>query len=158
METPQRVIIRRATSADVASIMAITDAAYARYIPRMGRKPQPMTVDYQLMLTTNPIWLLCVADQPVGVLALIHEPTMLLLYSVAVHPDYQRRGFGQQLLAWSEHEARRAGYTHIRLYTNALMEENIARYIALGYRETGREAFEGLTIVHFAKNLTFAAG
>jgi ribosomal protein S18 acetylase RimI-like enzyme len=153
METPQGVVIRRATSADVESIMAITDAAYARYVPRMGRKPQPMTVDYQLMLTTNPIWLLSVADQPAGVLVLIHEPTVLLLYSVAVHPDYQRRGLGQLLLAWTEHEARQADYTQIRLYTNALMEENIARYIALGYRETGRESFEGLTLVHFVKDL-----
>jgi len=153
METPQSVVIRRATPADVASITAITNAAYARYVPRMGRKPQPMTADYQQMLATHPIWLLSVADQPAGVLVLIHEPAALLIYSVAVHPDYQRRGFGQQLLAWSEYEARQAGYTQIRLYTNALMEENIARYTALGYRETGREPFGELTVVHFAKEL-----
>lgn len=156
MERPQHVVIRRATPADVASITAITDAAYARYVPRMGRKPQPMTADYQQMVATNPIWLLSVADQPVGVLVLIHEPTALLIYSVAVHPDYQQRGYGQQLLAWSEHEARRAGYTQIRLYTNALMEENIARYTALGYRETGREPFGELTVVHFVKDIDAA--
>ena len=156
MAIPQPVVIRRATPADLASITAITDAAYARYVPLMGRKPQPMTADYQQMLTTHAIWLLSVADQPAGVLVLMHEPAALLIYSVAVHPDYQRCGYGQQLLAWSEHEARQASYTQIRLYTNALMEENIARYTALGYRETAREPFGELTVVHFVKDIDAA--
>lgn len=153
MNTPQPIAIRRATPADVEQIVAITDAAYARYIPRMGRKPQPMSADYRHMVAAHPVWLLCVDDRPAGVLVLMHKPHALLIYSVAIHPDQQKRGFGLRLLAWAEQEARQAGYDHIQLFTNMLMVENIALYTHLEYRETGREPYQGLTIVHFAKAL-----
>ena len=45
------------------------------------------------------------------------------------------------------------GYAHIRLFTNALMETNIALYTRLGYVETQREPFHELTIVHMRKPL-----
>jgi len=145
--------IRRAAPGDADAIAAITDAAYQKYLPRMGRKPQPMTVDYHQILAEHPVWLLCVDDRPTGVLVLMHEPDTLLVYSVAVHPSAQHRGLGRQLLAWAEHEARQAGYAQIRLFTNALMEENIALYTRLGYQETRREPYYGLTLVHLAKQL-----
>src|SRR5262245_37455251 len=128
MDHQPQVAIRRAVAEDAAVIAAITDAAYRNYVPRLGRKPQPMTADYQQLLAEHPIWLLEIDGQPVGVLVLIHESQALLIYSVAVSPSEQQCGFGRQLLAWAEQEAQQAGYQHIRLYTNALMEENIARY------------------------------
>jgi ribosomal protein S18 acetylase RimI-like enzyme len=153
MTHEQQVTIRRAVSADADMIAALTDAAYAKYVPRMGRKPQPMTVDYQQVVAAHPVWVLCSEQALAAVLVLMHEPDTLLIYSVAVHPNYQHRGFGRRLLAWAEREARQAGYTRIRLYTNALMEENIALYQYLGYRETHREAFHGLSLVHLSKSL-----
>jgi ribosomal protein S18 acetylase RimI-like enzyme len=158
MINKQQVIIRRASPTDVEMVTAITDAAYGKYVPRLGRKPQPMMVDYHQVLAEHPVWLLCIDDHPAGVLILIHEPDALLIYSVAVHPRYQQRGFGRQLLAWGEHEARRAGYTLIRLYTNALMEENIALYQRLGYSETRREPYQGLLLVHLEKGLESPMG
>jgi ribosomal protein S18 acetylase RimI-like enzyme len=153
----QQIAIRRAAPSDAESIAALTDAAYARYVPRMGRKPQPMTVSYHDILAAHPVWLLCVGQAHAGVLVLMHEPDAMLIYSVAVHPEYQHRGLGRRLLAWAEHAARQAGYARIRLYTNALMEENIALYQHLGYRETRREPFHGLFIVHLAKTLETTA-
>jgi ribosomal protein S18 acetylase RimI-like enzyme len=158
MSTPQPILIRRATPADAGRIAALTDAANAKYVPLMGRKPQPMTADYHQMVAAHPAWLLCVDEQPAGVLVLMREPETMLIYSVAIHPDYQKRGLGYRLLAWAEREARQAGYASIRLYTNALMTENIALYRRLGYQETGREPFNGLTLVHFAKGLEGAQG
>ena len=153
----QQIAIRRATLADAETIAALTDAAYAKYLPRMGRKPQPMTADYQQIVAAHPVWVLSGKRELAGVLVLMHEPDTMLIYSVAVHPSYQRRGFGRQLLAWAEHQAREAGYSRIRLYTNALMAENIALYQYLGYRETHREPFHGLVLVHLAKTLGQAA-
>lgn len=153
MDPRQDVRIRHATLADADVISAITDAAYAKYLPRMGRKPRPMTADYRQMLAAHPIWILTVADHPVGVLVLEREPGVLLIYSVAIHPGYQRRGFGRMLLAWAEQEARHTGYDRIRLYTNSLMTENIALYTRLGYHETGRESYHDLVVVHFSKSL-----
>jgi ribosomal protein S18 acetylase RimI-like enzyme len=153
MPADQQFSIRKADSADAATIAALTDAAYAKYVPLMGRKPQPMTADYEQIVAAHPVWLLCDETALAGVLVLMHEPDILLIYSVAIHPDYQHRGLGRRLLAWAEHEARQAGYTQIRLYTNALMQENIALYKSLGYHETHREPFNGLFIVHLAKSL-----
>src|ERR687885_774093 len=112
MDREPEIAIRRAAADDAAIISAITDAAYRTYVPRLGRKPQPMTADYHQLLAEHPIWLLEIDHQPAGVLVLIHEPQALLIYSVAVSPPYQKRGFGHQLLAWAEQEARRAGYRH----------------------------------------------
>ena len=153
MSDDQQISIRRAVPSDAEVITALTDAAYAKYMRRMGRKPQPMTVDYHQIVSAHPVWVLCVGPAVVGVLVLMHEPDTLLIYSVAVHPEHQHRGFGRQLLAWAEHEAQAAGYRRIRLFTNALMEENIALYKSLGYQETHREPFNGLFIVHLSKPL-----
>ena len=43
MQTTQ---LRRATSADVANVRALTRSAYAKWVPLIGREPTPMTADY----------------------------------------------------------------------------------------------------------------
>lgn len=131
----------------------ITDSAYSVYLPLLGRKPQPMTADHRQMIADNDVWLLEEAGYPLGVLELVHEPGCLLIYSVAVRPAHQRRGLGRQLLAWAEQRAVQSGLPRLRLYTNARMTANIALYTRLGYRETGREAYMGSTLVHMAKEV-----
>jgi len=153
MHTHQQIAIRKASLDDASIISTLTDAAYAKYVPLMGRKPQPMTADYQRIVAEHPVWMLWIDEQPAGVLVLMHEPEDVLIYSVAIAPAYQKRGLGRRLLAWAESEARQAGYAHIRLFTNALMEANIALYTRLGYVETRREPFHELTIVHMRKPL-----
>ena len=147
----QNRAIRKASPGDEDIVSSITNAAYAKYVPLMGRKPQPMTADYQRILAEHPVWILWIDEQPAGVLVLMHEPEAMLIYSVAIAPAYQKSGLGRRLLAWAEAEAQRAGYAHIRLYTNALMEANIALYTRLGYVETRREPFHELTVVHMRK-------
>ena len=143
-------VIRRALPADVDTVVAITNAAYAHYIPRIGRKPQPMVTDFGPMIAANEVWLLELDQQPVGVLVLTHMPDYLLIYNVAVAPGYQKRGFGRQLLGWAETQARQDGYLIVRLYTHVLMVENIALYKRLGYAETEIEASVRL---HMAKHV-----
>lgn len=155
---PAASVLRRATPTDVPAIAALTAAAYSKYIVRMGREPQPMRTDYAHIVAAHPVWLLESAGELLGVLVLMHEPDALLIYSIAVAPQYQRQGYGRQLLAYAEAQARAAGYAHIWLYTNALMTENITLYTRLGYHETGREAFGGLTRVNFAKALRLDNG
>ena len=157
MEHPLDATLRQASIDDAEAVTALTDAAYAKHIPRIGRKPQPMTADYRQMISDHHVWLLCLADEPIGVLVLMNEPDQALIYSVAVSPKYQKQGWGRYLLGWAEGQARREGYNRIRLYTNARMEENIALYKRLGYTETGREDFLGSTLVHMAKQLQYHA-
>ena len=143
--------IRRARQEDAEAVAEITDSAYGSFIPLLGRKPQPMTADHRKMIGENDVWLLFSEDYPVGVLVLVDEPDSLLIYSVAIRPELQKRGLGRRLLGWAELEARRVGRPRIRLYTNALMAGNIELYRALGYLETDREPYMGSTLVHMSK-------
>jgi ribosomal protein S18 acetylase RimI-like enzyme len=145
--------IRRALPEDVDAVVQITNAAYARYVPLIGRPPQPMTADHPRMIREDEVWLLEQGGEPMGVLELVVEPDCLLIYSVAIRPERQKRGHGRRLLDWAEREARRMGLRRVRLYTNTLMVENIALYRRLGYRETGREPYLGSTILHMSKEI-----
>jgi GNAT superfamily N-acetyltransferase len=145
--------IRRATPADADAVSEITDLAYARYLPLLGRKPQPMTADHRAMIVDHQVWLLVEGDRTLAILELIDEPGCTLIYSAAVRPKVQKRGLGRRLLAWAEREASHAGHERIRLYTNARMEDNLMLYARLGYAETGREPYMGSTLVHMAKDL-----
>jgi GNAT superfamily N-acetyltransferase len=147
------VNIKLASKEDAATVSAITDAAYSKYIPLLGRKPEPMTVDYGEMIAKHPVHFLMVGDRPAGVLVLEHEKDQTLIWSVAVHPDFQGRGLGLRLLRLAEDEACKRGYRKIRLYTNSLFTENIALYRWFGYEEMGREPFLGSILVHMAKQL-----
>lgn len=153
--TPRHVwLVRKAIPADAQSVREITDLAYARYLPLLGRKPQPMTADHLAMIAEHAVWVLAQGERTLAVLELIDEPDCTLIYSIAVRPEDQKHGFGRRLLAWAESEATRAGHNRVRLYTNALMEDNLRLYSRLGYRETGREPYKGSTLVHMAKTLT----
>jgi ribosomal protein S18 acetylase RimI-like enzyme len=147
------IVMRRASPDDADIVSALTAAAYATYISRLGRKPQPMTADYRHLATDHLVWLLYLGNQPAGVLVLMFEAEAVLIYSVAISPSYQKQGWGRYLLDWAEQQAQQAGYSRLRLYTNALMVENIALYQRLGYVETGRESYLGSTLVHMAKSL-----
>jgi ribosomal protein S18 acetylase RimI-like enzyme len=150
----ESTVFRLATPADLDVVTAITDAAYAHYVPRLGRKPQPMTTDYAPMIAAGQVWLLDLAAQPVGLIILIDKDDHLLIYSVALRPEYQGRGLGRKLLAYAEQQTRAADYNLVRLYTNSLMTENIARYIHVGYGETGRDPLnESSSIVYMEKHL-----
>jgi len=145
--------VKRATPADAQTVSAITDAAYSKWIPLIGRKPEPMTVDYAEMIAAHPVFILTSEGDPAAVLVLKHEEEQTLIWSVAVHPDHQKRGLGLHMLRHAEAEARTQGFTKIRLYTNSLFEENINLYRWFGYEETRREPFRGSTLVHMAKRL-----
>ncbi len=153
-EEQTQIDIRRATPDDAEAIAALTDAAYGKYIPLIGRKPEPMTADYRRMAAEHPIWLLCLGDEIAGVLVLMLEPEAVLVYSVAVRPEHQGLGLGRRLMAWAEAQVRQAGYQLIRLYTNERMQGNIALYRRLGYVETERAPYLGSTLVHMAKRLS----
>lgn len=145
--------LRRATPDDAKTLTVLTNAAYEKYVPRLGRSPQPMLADYSQMAAEHAIWLLEVANCPAGLLVLMFEPGYVLIYSVAVHPDFQKQGLGKRLLAWAETQAREADLYSLRLYTHEKMVENIILYEKLGYVETGREAYLGGRLVYMEKQL-----
>ncbi|WP_149541170.1 GNAT family N-acetyltransferase [Siccirubricoccus phaeus] len=146
--------LRAATLADVPAIRALTRAAYAKWVPLIGREPAPMTADYEEAVQAHRIDLL---DQEGELLALIEtvlREDHLWIENVAVAPARQGKGHGSALLAHAEALARTAGRGETRLLTNAAFTANIALYERLGYAVTTREEFPGRGIAVFmAKRL-----
>jgi len=132
---------------------ALVRAAYAPWVPVIGREPFPMTDDYPARVAAGEAWLLETDQGLEGALVLEDEPDALLLDNIAVAPGSQGRGHGLTLMAFAEAEARRRGYATIRLYTNELMTTNIALYARHGYVETHRAEGAGFRRVFMEKHL-----
>jgi GNAT superfamily N-acetyltransferase len=132
--------IRKANPTEAPAISEIVNAAYEKYVPRIGRPPQPMLEDYSALIRENVVWVLAKGTDVIGVLVLKEEADHFLLDNVALREDMQGQGFGKRLLEYAERMAKERGYNEIRLYTNEKMTENIDLYKKIGYRETHREA------------------
>lgn len=153
MSAPAPYPIRKARAADVPRIRAIVDAAYGKYVERMGKKPGPMLDDYDRQVRDGTVWVLEADGAVAGLVVLLSEPDHVLLDNVAVDPASAGRGIGRALIAFAEAETRRRGFREIRLYTNEKMTENIAMYPKLGYEETHRGEQAGYRRVFMRKKL-----
>ncbi|MHC5654512.1 GNAT family N-acetyltransferase [Stappia sp. ICDLI1TA098] len=150
--------IRRALADDLEIVRGITSRAYAAWVPVLGYPPLPVEEDYAPRIARGEVHLAC--DGEGAALGLIvmetDAPDFDLIYSVAVAPEHAGRGLGPLMMTEMEERARQAGKREMRLYTNALMERNIALYTRLGYVETGRRpnaARPGFFRVDMAKEL-----
>lgn len=146
--------IRPAGAEDVDVVRAIVRDAYAKYVPRLGREPAPMTADYAELVADKLVWVAAAGDEIVGVVVLRPGTESMLLENVAVAPAWQGRGVGRTLIGFAEGRARELGAAEITLYTNELMTENLALYPALGYEETGRRSESGHRRVFFRKRFS----
>ena len=146
--------VRPAVPADVADIERIVNDAYSSYIPRIGREPAPMTVDYRdIVASTDHAHVLVAAGETVGVIVLIAEADHVLIENVAIAPAAQGRGWGRALLAHADQLARELDLPQTRLYTNAAMTENLSFYPRSGYTEVGRRREDGFDRVYFVRDV-----
>lgn len=146
------VAIRRATLGDVEQISALTDAAYAQWVPLIGREPLPMTTNYDDAIATHIVAVLENDGVMCGVLELISEKDHVLIENIAVHPDHQRRGLGRTLMNHAESTAGELGHPEIRLYTNAFFRSTLQFYDVLGYSVLETSAMiPGSITVHLHK-------
>jgi GNAT superfamily N-acetyltransferase len=145
--------VRPAHADEADSIRALVRAAYAMYVPRMGREPAPMSDDYATQIAAGTVWVAVDDGELVGVIVLEDRPEALQVANVAVRPESQGRGVGRALLSFADDEARRRGYDAVILYTNVHMTENVERYPKLGYVEVGRGREHGFDRVFFRKDL-----
>lgn len=143
--------LRPAVLADLGAVQAVVREGYTPYIARMGQKPGPMLADYAALIGAGAVTLAERDGRVAGVLVLLDRAGYLLLDNVVVDPAQQGQGVGRALLVHAEHEARRRGRPEIRLYTNALMTENIQMYARAGFVETDRRVEDGYHRVFFAK-------
>lgn len=151
----ERLPLRRAVPADAAAVRALTRIAYAKWVPLIGREPLPMTANYDLAVVEHIIDLWEEEGQLLALIEVIPAANHLLVENIAVRPDQQGKGIGDQLLRHAEGLARSLGFAEIQLYTNAAFASNLAFYSRRGYREFLRETMvPGSMTVHMMKRLT----
>lgn len=75
------------------------------------------------------------------------------LKRMRVDPEYQRQGFGQQMLVALEQRAKQLGYAKITLDTGVIQAAARKLYEANGYQETGQGKIQNLEVIYFAKQL-----
>jgi GNAT superfamily N-acetyltransferase len=147
--------LRRATEADAAAVAALVEAAFARHVAAVGRRPAPMDDDHAARIAAGEQYVRDAEDGTglASSIVLVDNGDHLVVNNVAVRPDLQGRGLARDLLAFADAEARRRGFPEIRLHTNAAMADNILMYPKLGYTEAGRETRGGFHRVLFVKPL-----
>jgi GNAT superfamily N-acetyltransferase len=147
--------VRRARPDEAEAVGALIEAAFARHVAAVGRRPAPMDDDHAARIAAGEQY---VSDSDDGAglassIVLVDEADHLVVNNVAVAPGHQGRGLGRALLEFAEAEARRRGFAEVRLHTNAAMADNILMYPKLGYTEVGRETQHGFHRVLFVKAL-----
>lgn len=143
--------IRRAEPGEADALRDLVRAAYAHYVPRLGREPMPMTDDYAARISAGQAWVLDDHGRMIGALILEDTPHGLLIDNIAIAGPARGAGHGRRLMGFAEAEARRRGHARVWLYTNEKMIESIALYAGLGYCETHREVEAGFSRVFMEK-------
>lgn len=147
----QALTLRTATSADAGPIRDLVRAAYAKWVPVVGREPRPMQADYERAVELHRIDLLLLAGRMVGLIETLLQDDHLWIENIAVSPDEQGRGYGRHLLAHAEKLATAAGRGEVRLLTNAAFATNVALYQRVGYAIVRREPFLDGTTLYMSK-------
>ena len=133
MSAKTSVQIRLAEPHEAGAIAAIVMAAYAKWVPLLGREPMPMRVDYEKAVREHRFDLAVERDAILGLIETVPHPDHLWIDNVAVAPAAQGRGIGRMLLDFTEARALAAGFPELRLVTNGVFESNIALYSRIGF-------------------------
>lgn len=139
--------LRPAVPADAAAIRDIVRAAYAKWVPVIGREPLPMRADYDKAVAEHPFDLAVEDDRIVGMIETVLAEDHLWIENVCVAPDAQGRGIGRLLLELAERKAIEAGRAELRLLTNGAFAANVSLYKRQGYIMDREEPFmNGMTV------------
>jgi len=82
------------------------------------------------------------------------DPNRAEIKRMRVHPDFQRRGYGTELLKALESEAMRLGYQVLHLETTTLQTGAQKLYEKQGYRIVRKGEVAGLKTLLYEKKLT----
>jgi ribosomal protein S18 acetylase RimI-like enzyme len=145
--------IRGAAADDVARIGAIARAAYAIYVPRIGREPAPMAADFEAEVAANRVVVIEAAGSVRGYMIAWPEPDAYFIENIAVEPESQGDGLGRRLIDHAAAQAEKLKLPALRLYTNVLMTENQSMYAHIGFVETHRVVEKGFHRVYMRWNL-----
>ena len=153
MSIETSLAFRSAAPCDAAAIRALVRAAYAKWVPVLGREPRPMQADYEAAVREHDF---DIAERDGAMIALIEtmlRDDHLWIENIAVAPVAQGQGLGTLLLERTEAHARAAGRQELRLLTNGRMAANIALYRRVGFSLDKEEPFGDGTVVYMSRRL-----
>ena len=145
--------IRSAVADDVARIGAIAHAAYALYVPRIGREPAPMVADFEAEVAANRVVVIEAAGSVRGYMIAWPEPDAYFIDNIAIDPQSQGDRLGRRLIDHAVAQAEKLKLPALRLYTNVLMTENQSMYAHIGFVETHRVVEKGFHRVYMRWSL-----
>ncbi|WP_192182680.1 GNAT family N-acetyltransferase [Mesorhizobium amorphae] len=151
--TDLSIQFRSAEPADAATIRDIVRAAYARWVPVIGREPLPMRADYDKAVREHQFDLAVENGEIVGLIETMRHDDHIWIENVAVAPKAQGRGIGRLLLDGAERRAVEAGCPKLRLLTNGAFEANVLLYRKHGYTVDREEEFMNGITVYMSKAL-----
>lgn len=143
--------LRRAGPDDATAVRALTRAAYAKWVPLIGREPLPMKADHDRAVRDHIVTLCEEDNRLVALIELVPAEDHLLIENLAVEPSQQGKGLGEHLLAHAEDVARSLGLPQVRLYTNAAFGSNLSFYARRGYVEFRRATMVAGSITVFMR-------
>lgn len=144
---------RRAAEKDAVAVRSLTRAAYAKWIPVIGREPLPMKANYESAIREHLVDLLEVDGSIAALIEMIPEPEWLLIENVAVAPSFQGRGCARILMDHAQNTALGLRLKGLRLFTNKLFESNVDLYLRQGFVVDREEPFMGGVTVYMSKSL-----
>ncbi len=125
---------RLATLDDLEVVASINRQAYEpAYLPIIGAIPRPAAEDYTPWIRDGLVWICHLGDTAAGVLVLEKHVEYWMIWSIAVSPDHQGKGFGQALIEHAKRTASDSQIGCLRLHTNSKMTNNILLYEKLGF-------------------------
>ena len=140
-------------SDDANRIASIARAAYAKYVPRLGREPPPMVADFLAQVAAGHVVVINTGQGIEGYMIAWPEADAYVIDNIAVDPAHQGQGLGRSLIEHAAAEAQRLKLPAVRLYTNVVMMENLSMYARIGFVETHRATEEGFQRVYMRWNL-----
>ena len=107
--------VRQALPSDISTIVRIVTAAYVEYVPHMDLPPGPMLENYVQRIACDEAFVALNTEFISGVVILIEAADHLLIDNIAVDLAMQGRRISGRLVDFAEAEARRRGFSEIRL-------------------------------------------
>ncbi|MEL6680283.1 MAG: GNAT family N-acetyltransferase [Pseudomonadota bacterium] len=140
-------MIRPAKMEDLDVVRRIAEAAFAPFVPLIGRRPAPMDADFFGAIRREEVSV--IGQPPTAYLLCQRRGEDLQIENLAVHPDHHSAGLGRLLVDHAVDTARRRGLARITLYTNETMAGALRFYPRLGFTEVARRTEAGFHRVYF---------
>lgn len=147
-------MIRKGTLLDISKIIEVTKACAKFMISKsifQWNEFYPNKAAFKLDVEKGELYVLEVENKIMGCITvstymdkeyvpitwLTESKNNLYIHRLAVHPDYQGKGYAQQLMTFAEHYAKTNKFTSVRLDTFSQNHRNQKFYELRGYQKLG---------------------